>query len=328
MKKRVLIALMAFLLCISLAACGGSASAADFPTKPVTLIVPYGAGGTSDVNARIMSLYFPKYFNNQPLIVLNQPGGATTIGLNELVNSPADGYTIGWLSIPGITQPLINFTDYDYLEDLDHITQHNYKPQGLYAKTDSRFKTLQDVVDYAKENPGTLTYGHSSEGGPTHLMVEIFCDIAGIEMIAIPFDGTSAVITAFLGGHIDFGAGALGDIVGYIDSGEASMLVVAQDKREPGQYSEIPTFRELGYEVIMPMWDGISVPKGTPPEVQKILSEGMRNILTDPEFVAQMEELFVTPFWTTPEGFYNSMRAQTEVMRPILEALKIGARNQ
>ena len=153
----------------------------DFPTKPITWIIPFAAGGPSDVIARAMANVSQKYLG-QPLVVLNRPGGATTIGLNEAVNAPPDGYTIVFPGISSITQPLVGNTQYVYLESLDPICQLEYKPQGLSVKANSQFKTLEDLIAYAKANPGKLKFGHSGDGGPTHLATCLFMKQAGIQM--------------------------------------------------------------------------------------------------------------------------------------------------
>jgi tripartite-type tricarboxylate transporter receptor subunit TctC len=334
MKKNITFMLTLFALCALLVGRGRAASstspaaATDFPKKPITIIVPFAAGGPSDVICRAMSLYFPKYFNGQPLIVLNIPGGATTIGLNQTVNSPADGYTITLPGISSITQPLVNETEYVYVEELEAVCQLEFKPQGIMSRNNSKFKTLQDLVDYAKEHPGELTYGHSGDGGPSHLMAEIFCDMADIDMTSVPFNGSSAVTTAFLGGHIDFAVCSLGDVKAYIENGEVSMLAVGIDERLTGTMNAAPTFKELGYDVSLPMWDGISAPKGTPPEVIQVLAEGFKKIVEDPEFIKQMEDLSVTCEWTDGVVFQNMMLRQIETFKPILQRLKIGPKNQ
>lgn len=297
---------------------------ADFPTKPITWIIPFAAGGPSDVIARAMANVSHKYLD-QPLVVLNRPGGATTIGLNEAVNATPDGYTIVFPGISSITQPLVGNTQYVYVESLDPICQLEYKPQGLIVKANSQFKTLEDLVAYAKANPGKLKFGHSGDGGPTHLATCLFMKAAGIEMTGVPFEGIGPVITAFLGDHVDIAITSLGDIKAYMDSGEARMLAVANEERMP-KYPDIPTYKEKGYDVVLPMWDGVSVPKGVPAEVKAKLAEGFKGICSDPDLIKQMEDINVVMAYMDGDEFQAMMVKQRDQLAPIIKELGIGVK--
>jgi len=297
-----------------------------YPEKPITLIIPFAAGGPSDVIGRAMANVSQKYLG-QPLVVLNRPGGATTVGLNECVAAAPDGYTIVFPGISSITQPLVSQTQYEYVEALEPICQLEYKPQGLIVKADSPFKTLDDLVKYAKANPGKLKFGHSGDGGPTHLATVLFMKAAGIEMTGVPFAGIGPVMTAFLGNHVDIAVASIGDVKSYLKSGEARMLAVANETRDKA-FPDIPTYKEQGYDVVLPMWDGISAPKGLPVDVKEKLVKGFEGIIGDADLQKQFADMSVTPAFLPPDQFKAMMIKQRDAFAPIIKELGIGDKNK
>jgi tripartite-type tricarboxylate transporter receptor subunit TctC len=330
-NKKIVVGILVVIMLMSLVVgCSSQAkpatqAASNYPTKPITLIIPFAAGGPSDVIGRAIANVSKKYLG-EPLVVVNRPGGNTTTGLNEAVTSPPDGYTIVFPGISSITQPLVGDTKYEYVTALEPICQLEYKPQGLIVKANSPFKTLKDLVDYAKAHPNEIKFGHSGDGGPTHLATVEFMQQAGIKMTGVPFEGIGPIMTAFLGDHIQVAIASVGDVKSYLKSGEARMLAVAQEQRVP-EWPDIPTYKELGYNVVLPMWDGISAPKGLPADVKEKLVKGFEGICSDPDLKKTLADMSVILAYMGPTDFQNMMIQQRDTFAPIIKQLGIGTKN-
>jgi tripartite-type tricarboxylate transporter receptor subunit TctC len=262
------------------AACGG-ASAQAFPTKPITMIVGFAAGGQTDVQARALANAAARELG-QPVIIVNRPGMAATLGPAGMAESAApDGYTVAVLPATLYRIPHMQTVKYDALKDftyLINVTAFNF---GLVVKADAPWKTVQELVAYAKANPGKVSYGTSGIGGTPHLSIARLAKAAGVSFNMVPFSGGAMVFQNILGGHVDLAAeGGFGS---QVDSGKMRVLGLFSDARLPKR-PNWPTMKEQGFDVVSQSSWGIGGPKGMDPAIAKTLHDAFRKALTDPEF--------------------------------------------
>lgn len=289
-----------------------SSQPVNFPTQPITIIVPFAAGGSTDLMARAMEKSSTKYLGQQ-LIVKNVPGGSATIGWNELAGSKPDGYTIGVTANGLILQPLFGPTKFHYLTALEPLAQIANTPVVLAVKADAPWNTIQDLVKYAREHPGEVKYGHSGLGTSVHIVVELLAKEANIELSQVPFRGEAESIAALLGGHIQMMTGAPSGIKEHLKAGTVKVLAVSSSERmNDPVFAAAPTFREQGLNVTFDMWYGVAAPKGLPAPVKAKLAEGLKKMTDDPEFCKTIEGLGMSPNYLGPEQTTNVWLAENQ----------------
>ena len=257
----------------------------SYPDKPVNYIIPFGPGGESDITARHQQPFFKKIFN-EDLVISYKPGGGGAVGWSQLNGMKGDGYTIMGINLPHIIikprQKDVGFAT----EDIAGVYMFHYTPDALVVTADSPFKTLQDVIDYAKENPGKLTLSGSGKGTANHLAQIRFDQMAGVKTTYVAFKGTGKAVTALLGDQVKAEWGYTS--VGAKHEGKVRLLAVAMEKRHP-KFPDVPTFKELGFDLVSGAYRGIAVPKSTPEPIRAKLSEQIAQINADPEFRKRME---------------------------------------
>lgn len=281
-----------------------SMASEKYPTKPITIIVPFAAGGGSDVLARALEKPAKKHLG-QPLVVVNMPGGAATIGMNELAGAKPDGYTIGAVDASVILQPLYGQTRYHYPTALEPLVNVVASPVIVACLTDKPWRNLSELVSYAKQHPGEIKFGHSGLGTPSHIAGELLSKEAGINILQVPFRGGSECIAALLGGHVQLIVLASPAIIKeHVKSGTVRILGVAEGNRMtiPG-FEDVPTFKEQGIDVAFSSWTGIAAPKGLPLAEKARLTAGLREIINDPEFKENMEKSGMSVQYMGPEDF-------------------------
>lgn len=261
-----------------------TATAVAYPTKSIDYIIAFGPGGESDITARLQQPFFKEKFG-QDLVVSYKPGGGGAVAWAELNSHPGDGYTIVGVNLPHIVlQPAQKDVGYK-TEDLTVVYWFHFTPDAIVVRADSPYKTLQDLIDDAKKNPGKVTFSGSGKGTANHLAQVRFDKMAGIKTTYVAFAGTGPSNTALLGGQTSAAwgyttsAAALGD--------QARILAVAMEERHP-KYPDVPTFKELGFDLVSGAYRGIAVPKSTPEDIRKKLSDMIGEINADPEFKKKM----------------------------------------
>ena len=263
----------------------------NYPNKPITVIVPYSAGGGVDLLARLMEKKVPQYLG-QPLVVVNKPGGAGSIGWNELASASSDGYTLGISIIDLLIQPLYGETKYNYPTALEPIAQVATAPFLIVVEAKQPWKNVNDIVNYAKQHPGQLKFGHSGIGSLSHIVGETFANVTGITFEQVPFRGSSESTAALLGNHIQIVFTNASSVKEQIKNGTLRALATTSEQRltDP-DLAQIPTCKELGLDIVSSTWFGVAAPKELPPEVKAKLEEGFKAIVADPEFKANIENL-------------------------------------
>ncbi|MDX9861383.1 MAG: tripartite tricarboxylate transporter substrate binding protein [Rhodospirillales bacterium] len=262
----------------------GTASA-EFPEKPVNYIIAFKPGGESDVTARFQQPFFKKMFG-QDLVMSYKDGGGGAVAWAQLNGMAGDGYTIMGTNLPHIViQPAQKDVGYT-TDELINIHWFHYTPDAIVVKSDSEFKTLKDLIDFAKANPGKVTFSGSGKGSANHLAQVTFDRLAGIKSTYVAFAGTAPSTTAVLGGQVVASWGYTTVPPAYAGT---RMLAVAMDKRHPN-FPDVPTFKELGFDLVSGAYRGIAVPKSTPEPLRQKLGQMFQQINDDPSFVKQMED--------------------------------------
>ena len=260
--------------------------AAAYPDKPVQYIIPFAAGGESDIAARLQAQAFSAKYRLE-MIVINKPGAGGALAWTQMNNMPADGHTIVGVNLPHIVlQPLEPETNYK-TEDITPVYFFHYTPDAVIVAADSPFKTFADLVRAAKENPGAVTMAGSGTNSANHVAAVRLDRVLGVKTTYVPYKGTGDMIASILGGHVS--AAMSYSTLAIQQKGKMRMLAVATEKRLP-QFPDVPTFRELGFNWVDGAYRGIGVPKSTPVAVRKQVSDMMEGLNRDPEMRKKMFE--------------------------------------
>lgn len=275
--------------CVAMLGLSGNAVAqANYPDRPVQMIVAYSAGGGTDIAARTLAPFIGKYLDGD-VTVVNKPGAGGEVGFTELAQAKPDGYTIGFINTPNmVTIPIQRKTRYE-LESFTPISNVVYDPGGMQVRSDSDIQTVSDLVEYAKANPSAVTYGTTGIGSDDHLAMLALERQTGTKMTHVPFPGSSAVRSALLGGHITLGV---------FNMGEAAALLKENQVKSLGQMgetrwevtSDVPTFKEQGFDIVQGSSRGIAAPAGVPDDIIKKLATAVKKAIEDPEFQKKAAE--------------------------------------
>jgi tripartite-type tricarboxylate transporter receptor subunit TctC len=277
----------------------GAAFAQSYPTRAITLICPWTAGGPTDTHLRKLAELAGKHLG-QPIIVENKPGAGGMLGPAGMArNAAPDGYTLSQLHINAVRQPHLQKVDYDPLKDFTYIIGVSGYAFGVAVKSDSPFKTFDDLIGYARANPGKLSYGSTGIGTSPHLLMEEVASKAGVTLLHVPFNGNADSTRALMGGHIM----AQSDSTGwgkFVDAGTFRLLVTFGEQRTRWN---APTAKELGYDVVSYSPYGIAGPKGMDPKVVKILHDAFKKAMDDPEHAKLLQQLDQIYWYKSPEEY-------------------------
>ncbi len=262
------------------------AGAQVFSEKPIQYIIPFPAGGESDVVARMQSDTSMRLYK-QPMVVLNKPGAGGGVVWGQLNNYAPDASVIVGINIPHIVlQPLQDASQFK-TSDINAIYYYHFTPDALMVSANSPYKTYQDFVDAARKNPGKMSLAGSGQYSANHMATERLNKLAGVKVEYVPFKGTGDLISSLIGMHVD---GAMGYLPLAIQQKEkVRTLAVASETRHPA-LPDVPTFRELGLEWVDGAYRGIGMPKSTPIELQKKMSDFMAKLNAEPESRKRLEE--------------------------------------
>jgi len=295
-----------------------------YPEKPVTVVVPWGVGGASDLLFRAIAAQFPKYSGGQPLVVSNVEGGSSVVGVTEYKNMKPDGYTILMWATAQSIKTQMSKTPYESTDFKPIFACVNDSPYIL-VPADSKFKTLKDLVDYAKANPGKLTMGNSGAGGGNHLAALQFCIAAGIEVNHIPFAGGGASAQATMGKEVDCSVNVPAEGLSAVEAGKLRILAVLGEKRMAG-YPDVPTAKEQGFDVVNMQTRGAVIHKDAPAGVAEKLEQIFKNIAADPEFEKALKDLSMNLVFATGKEYEEMIKNETELYMNIIKENKLGER--
>jgi tripartite-type tricarboxylate transporter receptor subunit TctC len=297
---------------------------AAYPEKPITIIVPFPAGGASDSAARFVMSKLAESLR-QPIIVDNRPGGNGTIGATLLKQAKRDGYTllVGSIGVFAINPVLYPNLQYDPRKDFDLLTLLVRTPNVLVANPKFPANSVAEVIVNLKKTPDTIPFASSGAGSSDHLTAALFWQKTGTSGLHVPYKGGAPAITDLIGGHAQLSFQNLGAIINHVKAGKLKALAVTSDKRVSG-LPDVPTLAEAGVEgVQVYSWQAAAGPKGLPGEVKAKLEGAFRSALNAPEVKARFEELGFEVVGNTSAEFAEFMAAEISRWKAVVEAGKI-----
>lgn len=284
-------------------------AADSYPIRPITMIVGFAPGGPTDLIMRALAETAGKILN-QPVAVVYKTGGASSVSLSLMKGEKPDGYTIGLMAVGGVRAVLLQKLPYDPLQDFTHIMQFGEYQFGMAVQAGSPWKTMDQFVQYAKNNLGKIRYAHPGVGTGGYLGMERLARELGIKWSNLPYEGDSQVITALMGGHVDAGTGAAGGWKDYVDAGKIRLLSLFTEKRT-SNFPEIPTLAE-GYKIIVPGPMGIVGPKGMPEPIVAKLHDTFKKCMESPTFITTAQRFGISDVYRTPQDFKKYLQTMMD----------------
>ncbi len=326
MKSRRMITSIVGTIAVALAATGcgnggdGAGAAEQFPQKRIDYVLPFDAGGESDITARLQQEKLAEVLG-QTVNISYQPGGGGALGWSELTRTAPDGYTMMGSNLPHIIlQPMLRDDAGYETEDLKQVYIFQSTPNALLVPADSDIETLDDFIAAAEENPGGMSIGGSGDFSANHIGTLMLGDMAGIDITYTPFSGTGTAVPALLGGHVDALMSYSPQISQLGDQVRA--IAVATDERMPA-LPDVPTFAEQGHDLVDGAYRGISVPQETPDEIVQELADAFETVNEDPELVAAFEEQGFVLENYGPEEAAQLTEERTAVYEDLLTRLEL-----
>lgn len=308
-------------LVVALLLCGLASSVATaqqtFPNRAITIIVPWSAGGGTDVLARALARSGQEHLG-VPVVVDNRPGGSGAVGLGEVLTSRADGYTLAILPVELAFLSQTGIYPFSF-DNFTKIMNLNTDPAALTVKA-GRFSDVEEFISYARANPGALKVGHSGTGLLWHLAAGTLALEADIELVYVPFDGAAPAQAALIGGHIDAITVSGAEVSAQVRAGELQVLAIMGEQRLE-VFPDVPTMRELGIDVNINTFRGLGGPRDIPADRVAILHDAFKKMMEEPEFVATLENMGLgIDYRSTAE--YETLATETaQALEPTVRAL-------
>jgi len=323
MFKKLLLIVSA---CTIALAASAQTSATPWPEKPVTIVVPFPAGGSTDMVARAMAQHMGDKLG-QNFVVDNRSGATGTLGAGAVKRAAPDGYTLLVSSLGAfvVAPHLLKSVPYDALKDFDYITVPVQAPNVLVAAPNQKARTVQEVIAKLKANPGKVSFASSGNGSSDHLSAEVFWQQSGTEGLHIPYKGGAPAINDLLGGQVEFSFQNVNAVLQHIRAGKLHAIAVTGDKRSP-VLPDVPTLAEAGVagaEVYS--WQGMAAPKGLPAAVKKKLSDAAIAAMNDPAVKKRMLDQGLEIVASTPEAFAAYQAREFARWKTVIETRKITA---
>ena len=297
-----------------------AAAQAGYPTGPVTLVVPFPAGGSTDLVARLVAAGMSKTLGQQ-VVVENRGGAGGNIGAAAVTRAEPDGYTIlmGTVATHALNPALYKKMPYDAVEDFAPISLLALIPNVLVVNPDFPARSVPELIDLLKAHPGEHSYASSGNGTPLHLSGELFKTLAGVDMVHVPYKGAGPALVDVIAGHVPIMFDNLPPSLEQIRAGKLRGLAVTTKERAPA-IPELPTIAETlpGYETYS--WNALFAPAGTPGPIIQRLNEAARAAVEDPEVAARLKDLSATPLGSTPEELAAHVKAELAQWAPVVEA--------
>lgn len=322
--KRLMIALCLITSFCLLNLTAAMVHAQPYPNKPIQLIMPIPAGGGGDVNGRIMLDDLTKILGQQ-IIVSNKPGASDTLGTDALAKSKKDGYTLGYTSSAAMVYSRVTNPEsvpYDPVKDFDPLALHTFFPLSVAVQANSPWKTFNELVDYAKKNPGKLRVSTAGVGSTSNFDVEIVQSLTGAQFTHVPFKGGEAVVTALLGGHVEISFDIIGKFIPHVEAGKLRLLLVS---RKVAGFPNLPTIRELGYSRdLLSGWHAMFGPAGLPEDAKKVLIPAIEKAMKQPGGKGKIENLGYVVEYKSPEELRKLIIDDYETAKAIAVKLGLG----
>lgn len=291
---------------------GDMAFADEWPTRPITIIVPFAAGGTTDMVARPVAQSLSDRLG-RPVIVENRVGAGGTLAAAAAAKAPADGYTIFLATVAHTMAPgLYKSLPYNFEQDFEPITLAAKVPNILIVNPDVAAKSVGELIAYIKANPGKINFGSAGPGSTEHMSGELFQSMLGANMVHVPYKGGAPMMTDLIAGHIQMAIETSGSATPHIQAGAVRALAVSTANRSPF-FPDLPTLSESGlknYDVTT--WYGFLVPKGTPPDIRERLYRQLSEILKSPDIQARLKDMGAEPGGESPAEFAKFIHSEAE----------------
>jgi len=297
---------------------------ATFPAKPIRLVIPFAAGGVSDILGRALAQRLTELYG-QPVVAENRAGAGGAVGSEVVANAPPDGYTLLLSSISTIAigPYLVKKLPFDTINGLTPVGIVGFSPNVLAINPALPFKTLADLLAFAKANPGKLTFGSAGVGSIGHLSGELLRSVTGADMVHVPYKTSAAAYPDVMAGDVSMVFDTLPAAVNFIKAGKVRALAVLSPRRTP-VFPDVPTFAEAGVpEATLSFWSGIHAPVNLPAPLLARLSEMLNKALTSPELRDRLIEMGTDPTPVTPQQFAAQVRADFERIGKLVKAAGI-----
>lgn len=297
---------------------------AQFPTKPIKIVVANPPGGQTDVATRIIAAEMQNILK-QPIIIENKPGANSNLGAEWVKTQPADGYTLIVTAINnfGSNPALLKTMPFDPLKDFRMIVHTISSTNVLVVGPNSKFRTVQEIVNEAKANPGKLTYGTAGAGSSMYLFIELLKSITRIELLHVPYQGSAKANIDVMSGQIDMQFDSMPGASALIKDGRLRPIAVSSAKRSP-VLPEVPTMAEAGIAGFeAESWLGLAAPKGTPDDVIRILNKAANEAMATPKVRDQLLGMGTRPVGGTPEAFTKFVEGQVSMWKKVVTDNKI-----
>ena len=301
-------------------------AASSFPDKPVNIIVPVPAGGSTDTVARALALSMGEQLG-KPFVVENRPGATGTIGAGAVKRAAADGYTLLVASLgPFVVTPhMVKNVPYDAGKDFDYITIPVQAPNVLVASPTQKARSVSEVIAALKANPGKISFASSGNGSSDHLSAELFWQQTGTEAVHVPYKGGAPAITDLLGGQVDFSFQNVNAVLSHLRSGKLRAIAVTGTQRSP-VLPDVPTLAESGVKgAEVYSWQGMAAPKGLPVDVKARLSKAAIAAVQQPDIRKRFVEQGLEIVGNTPEEFTRFQAQENERWKQLIHTRKITA---
>ena len=303
------------------AALPGAAWAQAYPSKPLTMVVPFSAGGTTDILARIVGKAMEAELG-QPIVIDNKAGAGGNIGAQAAARAKADGYTLfmGTVGTHAINEALYARLPYSPLGDFAPISRVAMVPNLLVAHPSRPYKTVKELIEYAKANPGKVNFGSSGNGSSIHLSGELFKSLAKVDMVHVPYKGSAPAVADLLGGQIDIMFDNMPSAMPHVKAGKLRPIAVTTPKRYP-ELADVPTVAEAGvpgYEATS--WFGLFTSRQAPADVVARLNAALVKVLAKPDVIKQMAEQGATAHPEQPAQFEAFIKSEAAKWGPVVKA--------
>ncbi len=318
-SRRRFLALAAVAATLAAPLGAAQAQSTTFPDKPITLIVPWPPGGSTDRHFRVLGQIASEELGQQ-IIIENKPGAGGTLGPGSMaLSAQPDGYTLAQYPMGMLRMPFMQKTQWDPIKDFTFVIGLTGYTFGFTVRADSPYKTFTDYIEAARKQPGMINYGHTGVGTSPHLLMEEVAYNAKVKLADIPYKGNADLMQSLMGGHVM----AQSDATGwdkFVDSGDMRLLVTFGEKRTK-RWPDVPTASDLGYGVVSTSPYGLVGPKGMDPAVVKVLHDAFKKALDDPRHVQLMEQLNQEVWYRNSQDYEAWARETLDKQKALLTRL-------
>ncbi len=316
MRSKYFLMILSFLLLTSV----GTDLWAKYPEKKIRLVAPFAPGGGADIMARALTKFVNPHLDGR-IYVENVPGASGAIGFREVAKSTPDGYTLAMMVTTIMTGPHVTkgYPPYDLFDPICVAAQD---PTMVSVKTDSRFKTVQDLIAYAKANPGALPVATAGVGAIDHFYMAAFAKSIGLEFNFVPFKGAGPATVAAAGGHAEAVGSGYSEAFSLMTGKKLRPVLVFANERSP-LFPDVPTAKEIGSDLVVYLWRAVGAPRGTPKEVKNTLADAFKKGIENPEFQKMVKEMGLQPIFIGPDDARAFLKKQNDFLTAIADKMGI-----